>query len=324
MRNVLVTGAAGFIGSHSSIALLSRFDRVVGLDNLNTYYSPEIKRSNLTTVAQSTSPGNEFVFVEGDLRDPALVRQLFDEHEFDAVVHLGAMAGVRVSIEQPELYYDVNVIGTLNLLGIAREFGLNNFVFASTSSVYGRSETSPFAETQACDRPLSPYAGSKRAAELLCHAYHHLHGLNITVLRFFTVYGPRGRPDMMAYKVLSNIFNGDPVPIYNAGEMYRDWTFISDIVSGVAAAAEHPLGFEIINLGRGEPVKLTEFVRCIETASGRTANLTPEPMPDADVPYTFADITKARTLLGYNPSVSVEEGVNRLWEWYRTEMLAHA
>jgi UDP-glucuronate 4-epimerase len=324
MRTVVVTGAAGFIGSHTCIALLKRFDRVVGLDNLNNYYDPERKRANLRAVEASVSGGKSFEFVFGDLRDPQVVAGVLTAGPADALVHLGAMAGVRVSIENPELYYDVNVMGTLNLLNHARDAKVGNVVFASTSSVYGRSESSPFRETESCDRPLSPYAASKRGAEMLCHTYHHLFDMNITALRFFTVYGPRGRPDMMAYKVLSNIFNGTEVPIYNDGQMHRDWTFIDDIVSGVVAAAERPLGFEVINLGRGEPVLLADFVRLIEQASGRRANLISAPMPDADVPYTFADIEKARTLLGYDPKVSVAEGVEKLWHWYQAEVLSRA
>ena len=323
MRNVLVTGAAGFIGSHTSVALLDRAERIVGLDNLNDYYDPERKRANLNAIGAAYS-GGIFEFVLGDLRDRGTVAELVSRKQIDTIVHLGAMAGVRVSIECPELYYDVNVLGTLNLLNQARDHAVANFVLASTSSVYGRSAMSPFRESETCDRPLSPYAASKRGAELLCHTYHHLYGLNTTCLRFFTVYGPRGRPDMMAYKVLSNIFSGDDVPIYNRGQMHRDWTYIDDIVAGVVAAAERPLGYELINLGRGEPVLLADFVGLIEEATGRRANLTPAPMPDADVPYTFADIGKARSLLGYDPKVSVAEGVANLWNWYQAEVLSRA
>ena len=324
MGTVLVTGAAGFIGSHTALQLLGRHQRVIGLDNLNDYYDPSRKESNVRFLQESAADADSFRFVRGDLRDRDTVDSIITSERVDTIVHLGAMAGVRVSIEQPELYYDVNIMGTLNILNAARDHGIRNVVFASTSSVYGRMETSPFSEDDPCDRPLSPYAASKRGAEMLCHTYHHLFGLNVTALRFFTVYGPRGRPDMMAYKVLDNIFSGAEVPIFNGGQMYRDWTYIDDIVAGITSAAERPIGFEIINLGRGEPVLLADFVGLIEEATGRKANLTPAPMPEADVPYTFADISKARRLLDYNPKTSVREGVGALWSWYEAEVLAHA
>lgn len=321
MQTVLVTGAAGFIGSYTAQALLSRFDCVVGLDNLNDYYDPRRKRANVEAIERGVKSDQRFELVVGDIRDAATVHAIFERHDIRAVVHLAAMAGVRVSIEKPDLYCNVNILGTLNLLNAARDFSTRNLVLASTSSVYGRTERIPFVETDTCDRPLSPYAASKRAAELLSFTYHHLYGQNVTVLRFFTVYGPRGRPDMMAYKVLTNIFTGADVPIYNNGQMHRDWTYIDDIVAGVVAASERSLGFEIINLGRGEPVLLAEFVGMIEDLADKKARLTPAPMPDADVPYTFADTSKAREKLGYEPRVSVAEGVRRLWSWYRDEVL---
>lgn len=317
---ILVTGAAGFIGSHVSEALTQRGDRVIGLDNLNSYYSPERKRANIAEVERSALPGS-FTFVEGDIRDRQLLEPLFAEHAFDGIVHLAAMAGVRVSVENPFLYYDVNLTGTLALLDAARHNGLPNFVGASTSSVYGNTDRIPFVEDDPCDRPLAPYSSSKRAAELLGFTYHHLYGQSVTFLRFFTVYGSRGRPDMMAYKVAENIFTGFQVPIYNSGQMHRDWTYVDDIVSGIVAAVDRPLGYEIINLGRGEPVLLADFVALIEKLAGRKANLIPAPMPDTDVPYTYADIGKARALLDYHPRVSVGEGVTRFWHWYQEHVL---
>ena len=323
-KRILVTGAAGFIGSHVAQRLLKRGDLVVGLDNLNTYYDPARKRANVAEVQRSAPDGHAFVCVEGDIRDRKLVDTLFAEYEFDAVAHLAAMAGVRISVENPYLYYDVNLTGTLTLLDAARGCSVGSFTLASTSSVYGQTQQIPFQETDPCDRPLAPYAASKRAAEMLGFTYHHLHGQNVTVLRFFTVYGPRGRPDMMAYKVLQNIFRGTEVPIYNNGQMHRDWTFVDDIVSGIVAALDHPLGYEIINLGRGEPVLLADFVRLIEDLSGRKANLIPTAMPETDIPYTYAAIGKAQSLLGYDPRVSVEEGVRRFWEWYQLSVLERA
>lgn len=310
---VLVTGAAGFIGSHAVERLVRRGDDVVGIDNFNDYYSPARKRANVEAVRAV----GEFEMVEGDIRDGAAVEALFAGKSFDAVIHLAAMAGVRNSVEFPILYYDVNVNGTIRLLEAARKHGVGTFVFASTSSVYGPTQTIPFVETDPCNQPLAPYPASKKACEGLAYAYHHLHKMNLTGVRFFTVYGPRGRPDMMLYKVAESAFTGKPVPLYNRGEMHRDWTYVDDIVSGVVAAAERPLGFELINLGRGEPVLLADFVRQIEALAGRPANLVPAPMPDADIAYTWADISKAHELLGYNPQTPVAEGVPKFMEWYR-------
>lgn len=320
-KTILVTGAAGFIGSHAAQAFLTRGDAVVGLDNLNDFYDPSRKRANLAEVRDSASSEAPFHFIEGDIRDRALLEKLFAGHQFDAVVHLAAMAGVGVSIRDPHLYFDVNLTGTLNLLDAARDHQVGNFVFASTSSVYGRTQKLPFAENDPCDLPLAPYPASKRAAEMLGFTYHHLYGLNFTATRFFTVYGPRGRMDMMAYKVADNIFSGKKVPLYRNGQMHRDWTYVGDIVAGLLSAADRPLGFEIINLGRGEPVLLADFVRLVEEFAGRKANLATEPMPDTDIPYTFSDIRKARRLLGYDPKVSVREGVAHFWNWYRCNVL---
>ncbi len=331
-KTVFVTGAAGFIGSHTVESLLKRGDRVVGIDNFNEYYDPKRKRANIKEIEGHLVPSGQFeslTLIEGDIRDRKLIKKIFQEYQFDSVVHLAAMAGVRVSIDDPELYYDVNVIGTLSLLdacvgrldGMQSLNSLPNFVFASTSSVYGNTQIIPFVPDDRCDRPLAPYASSKRASEMLAYSYHHLHGLSCTVLRFFTVYGPRGRPDMMAFKVLDNIFKGAEVPLYNGGNMHRDWTYVEDIVSGVIAAVDRPLGYDVLNLGRGEPVLLSDFVKRIEQLTGQSAHLIPTPMLDADISYTFADISKTRDVLGYNPKTSVPEGVTRFWEWYEKAIL---
>jgi UDP-glucuronate 4-epimerase len=314
-RRILVTGAAGFIGSHTAEALLRRGDSVVALDNLNDYYDPERKRRNLEEVRAASRSPEQFTFVEGDIRDRALVQRLVASG-FDSIIHLAAMAGVRISVENPWLYYDVNLTGTLNLLDAARESGKPNFVFAGTSSAYGGTKVVPFVESDASDRPLAPYPASKRSAELLGFSYHHLHGIDFTSVRFFTVYGPRGRPDMMAYKVFDTMRVGNEIPLYNGGQMHRDWTFVTDIVQGVVAASDRRLGYEIINLGRGEPVLLADFVRSLEALAGRKARLVSAPMMDADVAYTYADISKARRLLDYQPKVSVQDGVRQLYEWY--------
>ena len=332
-KTVLVTGAAGFIGSHTVETLLMRGDRVVGIDNFNDYYDPNRKRANIKEIEANLASSGQyeaFTLIEGDIRDRKRVQDIFEEHQFDAVVHLAAMAGVRVSIDDPALYYDVNVNGTLNLLDacVGRMSGkttsthIPNFVFASTSSVYGNTQQVPFVPNDRCDRPLAPYASSKRASEMLGYSYHHLYGLHCTILRFFTVYGPRGRPDMMAFKVLDNIFKGTEVPLYNSGNMHRDWTFVEDIVSGVVASVDRPLGYEVLNIGRGEPVLLADFVTGIEELTGRTAHLIPTPMLDADISYTFADISKTRSVLGYDPKTSVPEGVQKFWEWYQEAILS--
>jgi UDP-glucuronate 4-epimerase len=320
-KTILVTGAAGFIGSNVAQALLKRGDRVVGVDNFNDYYAPAQKRANLEELRQQAATPENFTFLEGDLRDRALVQQMFAAHAFDAILHLAGIGGVRYSIQEPHLYFGVNLEGTLNLLeGVCRRPSMN-FVLASTSSVYGATAKIPFVESDPCDRPLAPYAASKRAAEILGYTYHHLYKLNFTALRFFTVYGPRNRPDMMAFKVMDNIFFAREVPLYNQGQVYRDWTFVDDIVAGVIAAGDRPLGYEIINLGRGEPVLLADFVKRIEELTGRKANFVSAPLPDTDIQSTHADISKARRLLDYRPQISVPEGVARFWQWYQQRML---
>jgi UDP-glucuronate 4-epimerase len=327
-KTILVTGAAGFIGSHVVEALVRRGDVVVGIDNLNDYYDPARKRANLVEVDREVGSLRRFEFVEADLRDETAVRSIFQKHSFDGIIHLAAMAGVRASIDKPALYYDVNVAATLRLLeaALGRLTGENpstlpTFVFASTSSAYGATTRIPFVEDDPCNGPLAPYAASKRAAELLGFCYHHNFKIPFTALRFFTVYGPRNRPDMMAFKVIDNIFTGQGVPLFNGGRMSRDWTFVGDIAQGLVRAVDRPVGYEVINLGRGEPVGLLEFIENIERLAGRKARLTPAPAPDTDMISTHADISKARRLLGYEPTTSVPEGVERLWLWYQAAIL---
>jgi UDP-glucuronate 4-epimerase len=311
---ILVTGAAGFIGSHLAERLCRRGDDVIGLDNFNDYYDPARKRANETRLNSHSN----FRMIEADIRDRERVFTVIAEHNITAIAHLAAMAGVRNAISHPDLYVNVNLNGTQNLLDAARATGdVGNIVFASTSSVYGNTTQLPFVETDPCDRPLQPYAAAKRAAEILGYSYHHLFGLNFTTLRFFTVYGPNGRPDMMAYLLADSVMKGKEIPLYDNGQMYRDWTFVDDTVSGIVAALDRPLGYEIINLGRGEPVLLKDFVGIVEELSGRKANVVPTPRLAADFVRNEADISKARRLLDYNPSVSVTEGVRRFWEWYQ-------
>jgi UDP-glucuronate 4-epimerase len=309
---VLVTGAAGFIGSHLCDALLSENIEVVGIDNFNDYYSPQRKEQNIAHFQSNP----HFTLQKIDIRDRTSIDQIFKEFRPTAVAHLAAMAGVRRSVEQPALYMDVNVTGSQILLDAARHVGsVESFVFASTSSVYGKTHQIPFLESHTCDRPLQPYAASKRAVELLAHSYSLLYGLSFTSVRFFTVYGPRGRPDMMPMLLAQSISEGTEIPFYGE-KMERDWTYVADIVNGIRLALKKPLGYEILNLGRGEPVKLRTFIDTIESVSGGKATLVPREKPKADVFKTFADCSKAKKMLGYEPTVSVQEGVERLWEWY--------
>lgn len=312
---ILLTGAAGLIGSHTAEKLLARGDCVVGLDNFNTYYDPELKEKNVATLRKNPA----FELVRGDIRDERLVRQLFSRHAFSTVIHLAAMAGVRSSVDDPSYYFDVNVNGTIRLLEAAVRFGKPNFVFASTSSAYGRTERIPFVETDRADSPLAPYPASKRAVELLGHSYHHIHGLHFTALRFFTVYGPRNRPDMLAHLALDACFFKKKLTLHEHGNMWRDWTHVDDISDGVVRSADARLGYEVINLGRGEPVLLRDFVEKVEAKVGRQANWQSRPMPAADVERTWASIDKARRLLGYAPRIDIDTGIDSLIAWYRKQ-----
>lgn len=315
--NILVTGAAGFIGSHVAEVLLARGDEVTGLDNFNDYYDPARKRANVALLTREP----RFTLHKADVRDAETMERICTESRFDTVVHLAAMANVRYSIERAPLYVDVNVRGTVNLLEAARKASIPHFVFASTSSVYGRTERLPFREDDPLGRPLAPYPATKIAGEVMGHAYHKLFGLSFTALRFFSVYGPRGRPDMMPYIVTDCIVHDREFALYEAGEMYRDWTYITDIVSGVVTTVDHPMGYEIINLGHGEPVRMADFVELVEELVGEKAKMTTPPAPSSEPAINYADTTKARELLGYEPAISVSEGMHRFWEWYQSEIL---
>jgi UDP-glucuronate 4-epimerase len=311
---VLVTGAAGFVGSHTSEILLQRGDTVIGLDNFNDYYDPAKKRRNAALLAKY--PG--FSMLEADIRNRQGLFELFEGQHFDAVAHIAAMAGVRNSVADPALYMEVDLLASQHLMDAARAFKLGNFVFASTSSVYGDTTQIPFLETDPCARPPQPYAAAKRATELLGFTYHELFKLNFTAVRFFTVYGPRGRPDMMPYLLADSIFYNKATPRHD-GDFKRDWTFVEDIARGVVAALDKPLGYEILNLGRGAPEPLDEFIGTMEQVAGKRANLFSKPAPAADMLITYANIDKARKLLGFNPKVSIQEGVKRFWDWYLDE-----
>ena len=308
---ILLTGAAGFIGSHVAKRLLERGDAVVGVDNFNDYYDPSKKFANAVQF-DSFEHGTLLTL---DLRNHSEVEKLMDDHRFDAVVHLAAMAGVRNSVEQPSLYFDVNLTATQNLLELSRKHEVGNFVFASTSSTYGHTRQIPFVESDACAFPLHPYSASKRAAEQVGFTYHHNYGLNFTALRLFTVYGPAGRPDMMPYLVAESIATGKPIARFR-GNFQRDWTFVDDIANGIVSAADRPLGFEIVNLGRGEPVSLDQFISTLEYVAGAKADLRYVPPPLTEMWTTFADNSKAKALLGFDPVHSFEEGVRLFWDWF--------
>jgi UDP-glucuronate 4-epimerase len=312
MTTTLITGGAGFIGSNLAAALRERGEDVVLLDNFNDYYDPALKRANAARFAGDSG----VTVIEGDVRNAALVDQVVRERGIRHIAHLAAMAGVRNSVEEAALYFEVNVMGSLNLIEAARKHGVEQFVQASTSSVYGSTTRIPFVEDDAADRPLAPYPASKRAAELLGHSHHHLFGLNVTCLRFFNVYGPNGRPDMMPLKVMRALRENQPIKLFNGGNISRDWTYIDDIVRGIVAALDRPLGYEVINLGCGAPISMTEFVDVLEELSGKTAQRISVPTPPSDPPITYCDNSRARRLLDFVPSVSVQDGLARTWAWY--------
>lgn len=314
---VLVTGAAGFIGSTLTDALLERGESVVAIDDFNDYYDPARKRAN---AAGFKSHARAHLY-EMDIRDPEGIARVFAEHRPRAVAHLGAYGGVRYSIGRARLYAEVNFLGTVNLLEAARQQGVEVFVFASTSSVYGNTTALPFVETDACNLPLAPYPATKKAAEVMGYSYHNLHGLNFTALRFFSVYGPRGRPDMMPYLVTDRIVRGEEITLFDSGRLRRDWTYVDDVVAGILAALARPLGYQLINLGRGEPVLMSDFVATIETLVGKKARLLTPPAPESEPLVTFADIGLARRLLGYDPRTPVDAGLSQLWSWYRREVM---
>jgi len=313
---IMVTGGAGFIGSHTVDALLARGDEVLCVDNFNDYYDPERKRKNLQRAGNSPA----FRLYEADVRDFDAMAQVFATEKPHKVIHLAAMAGVRNSVQFPLLYEEVNVRGTLNLLELCSHHRVANFVLASTSSVYGASEEIPFKEDNAAIQPLAPYPATKRACELMAHVYHNLHGLRCTALRFFTAYGPRGRPDMTPYLFTEAISQGVEITLFDEGRPQRDFTYIDDIVDGVLASVDADLEYEIINLGNSKPVVMKDFVSIIEGLVGRKANIVALPLPASEPPLTYADISKARQLLGYDPSTSVEDGMQEFIRWYRQEV----
>ena len=327
--HVMITGAAGFIGSTLAKRLLERGDTVTGVDNLNDYYDVSLKEARLARLTSSS----HFSFIKADIADRDVMSALFAGNAFDSVVNLAAQAGVRYSIENPAAYIDANLVGFGNILEGCRHNGIGHLVYASSSSVYGSNTKLPFSEKDNVDHPISLYAASKKANELMAHAYAHLYGLPATGLRFFTVYGPWGRPDMALFKFTKGILEGQPIPVYNRGQMVRDFTYVDDIVEGVTRVLDQPPGkgggasepdrsasapWRIYNIGNSSRVQLMDYIQALEKALGRKATLELLPMQDGDVPATEADVSALESDFGYRPQVGVEEGIKRFVEWYRS------
>ena len=314
-KKVVVTGGAGFIGSNLTEQLLKRGDSVVIIDNMNSYYDEALKYKNLSDIAQIGTRETLHIYTT-DICDKEGLNTIFEKEHPDVICHLAARAGVRSSIKDPTLYLETNIMGTLNLFEMARKYGINHVVIASSSSVYGDRKKIPFQEDQSADKQSSPYGMSKKSIELLAYTYYHLHGISSTCLRFFTVYGPRGRVDMAPFIFLDAVHREKTIKLCGDGSIVRDFTYIADIVDGVIRAIDRPLGYEILNLGRGEPVTLSEFIATIEKIVNKKAQIQHVPVFAADVSITHADISKARELLGYNPKISIEDGMRCMYEWY--------
>src|SRR5215216_6270873 len=315
MKNLLITGAAGFIGSHLVDQLLaSGVNHITVVDDFNDFYDPSIKRANI----REHFNDSRYHISEVDIRDRAALEQVFEKNNFDCIVHLAARAGVRPSLSEPQLYTETNINGTLNLLELARHKNIKQFVFGSSSSVYGINAKVPFSEEDPIRQPISPYAATKGAGELLCHTYSHLYGLRCVCLRFFTVYGPRQRPDLAIHKFAKLISQGKPIPVFGDGTTRRDYTYIDDIIDGVVAAIEYDkTDYEVINLGESRTVELRELISLLEKELDTHAIIERQPPQPGDVPQTFADVSKARALLGYQPKTQIEEGLHRFVEWFR-------
>ena len=315
MKNILITGGAGFIGSHLVDRLLDEGEwRVTVVDDFNDFYDPAIKSENVRR--QLENPNYKLFRV--DIRNRAELEKVFTDTEFDCIVHLAARAGVRPSLQQPLLYAETNINGTMNLLELARSQDMKQFVFGSSSSVYGINAKVPFVEDDPIRQPISPYAATKAAGELLCHTYSHLYGIRCVCLRFFTVYGPRQRPDLAIHKFARLITEGKSIPVFGDGTTRRDYTYIDDIIAGVRAAIDYDASdYEVINLGESRTVELRELISMLEKELGAEAKIDRQPLQPGDVPQTFADVTKARRLLGYNPQTQIEEGIQKFVGWFR-------
>jgi UDP-glucuronate 4-epimerase len=313
MRTILVTGIAGFIGSNLGEELI-KTNKVVGLDNFDLFYDRKIKEKNIVNLSLS----KDFTFYETDIRNTSSLNTIFTNHKPDVVIHLAAKAGVRPSLADPQEYYDVNVMGTLNLLEVMRNHKVTKMIFSSSSSVYGNNKKVPFSEDDNVDFPISPYAASKKAGELLCHTYHHLYSFDIFCLRFFTVYGPRQRPDLAIYKFTKALYNNEPIPFYGDGTSKRDYTHISDIVQGISNSLNSLKGYDIFNIGESKTISLTELIKLLEKYTGKKALLNNLPIQAGDVNQTYADITKAKSLLSYNPGTNIDKGLQNFVNWVKT------
>jgi UDP-glucuronate 4-epimerase len=317
MSRAMVTGGAGFIGSHLCERLLREGDQVVCFDNFDNFYDPDIKIRNVEGINKKFP--DRFKLITGDIRNAEHLQEAFQKNRIDLVVHLAARAGVRPSIEQPLLYQDMNIRGTMVLLEACKEYKVKDFIFASSSSVYGENQRVPFSEKDLDIQPISPYGATKRAGELLSYSYHHLYGMNIACLRIFTAYGPRQRPEMAIHKFTRLVDQGEKVPMFGDGSSRRDYTYIDDLIEGILSIIHRSKGFEVYNLGESQTTSLKELIQLIEKALGKKAlveMLRPQP---GDVSTTYADITKAKKMLGYRPKVKMEEGIRRFVEWYKKE-----
>jgi UDP-glucuronate 4-epimerase len=317
MSTILVTGGAGFIGSHLCERLLSDGVKVICLDNFDSFYDPDIKIKNAEGMTKKFQ--DLFELVTGDIRNPDHLKGIFQKNRVDFVIHLAARAGVRPSIADPLLYQDVNIRGTIVLLEACKAYKIKNFIFASSSSVYGENQRVPFTEEDLDIQPVSPYGATKRAGELLCYSYHHLYGMNIACLRIFTAYGPRQRPEMAIHKFTRLIDRGEKIPIYGDGSSRRDYTYIDDLIEGILGVIRYHKGFEIYNLGESQTTSLIELIKLIEGAFGKKADIEMLELQPGDVSVTYADITKAKRMLKYQPKVKMEEGIKRFVEWYRAQ-----
>ncbi len=314
--NILITGGAGFIGSHLSEKIIGLGHKVICIDNFNDYYDPAIKEHNLKDIIDN----EDFILYRADILDRPAIRDIFSAHNIDMVIHLAARAGVRPSLSNAALYERVNVEGTINLLESCRKKSINRFIFASSSSVYGGNKKVPFSETDKVDFPVSPYAATKKSGELICYTYHHLYNISVFAFRFFTVYGPRQRPGMAIHKFTRKIFNGDPIEVYGDGSSSRDYTYIDDIINGIIGSLDLVSGYEIINLGNSYPVRLSDLVKLIEEKTGRKAVIKhAEPQP-GDVFTTYADIEKAKKLIKYDPRTPIGKGLEYFMDWYREKL----
>ncbi len=311
----LITGGAGFIGSHLVERLLRDENFIVCLDNFNDYYDPKIKEKNI----QECLKDDKFKLLRCDILDEKLMKEIFEQNDFDIIVHLAARAGVRPSVIMPKLYQEVNVRGTLNLLELAKEYRIKKFILASSSSVYGNNKKVPFSESDPVDNPISPYAATKKACELISYTYSALYDISVSCLRFFTVYGPRQRPDMAIHKFTKLIACGEKIPVYGDGKVKRDFTYITDIIQGVVASIERCNGYNIYNLGESQVIELRDMIGLIEESLGKRANIEWLPSQPGDVKITYADISKAKRELDYDPHVKIDEGIKKFVEWFKSE-----